>query len=130
MPSWGFANGFRGVADLLGLPTGTGAGFVTGATMANFTGLAAGRHAARCTAFSDVGAIALLFLMSIWFTVEPEEAGLVLRFGRFVRQVPSGLHAKLPYPLEKVVKVPVYTPAPVVAPAPMVAPCPTAASAG
>ena len=30
---------------LLGLPVGTGAGFVTGATMANFTGLAAARHA-------------------------------------------------------------------------------------
>src|SRR5437868_2543131 len=31
--------------DLLGLPAGTAAGFVTGATMANFTGLAAARHA-------------------------------------------------------------------------------------
>ena len=30
---------------LFGLPVGTGAGFVTGATMANFTGLAAARHA-------------------------------------------------------------------------------------
>lgn len=49
--------------------------------------------------------IALLF--TTWFTVEPEEAGLVIRFGRFARQVPSGLHLKLPYPLEKVVKVPV-----------------------
>jgi glutamate/tyrosine decarboxylase-like PLP-dependent enzyme len=31
--------------DLLGLPSGCDVGFVTGATMANFTGLAAGRHA-------------------------------------------------------------------------------------
>jgi glutamate/tyrosine decarboxylase-like PLP-dependent enzyme len=30
--------------DLLGLPAASGVGFVTGATMANFTGLAAGRH--------------------------------------------------------------------------------------
>jgi glutamate/tyrosine decarboxylase-like PLP-dependent enzyme len=31
--------------DLLGLPSGSGVGFVTGATMANFTGIAAGRDA-------------------------------------------------------------------------------------
>jgi len=33
------------LVDVLGLPPGTGAGFVTGATMANFTCLAAARHA-------------------------------------------------------------------------------------
>jgi glutamate/tyrosine decarboxylase-like PLP-dependent enzyme len=33
------------LVDLLGLPVGTGMGFVTGATMANFAGLAAARHA-------------------------------------------------------------------------------------
>jgi len=32
------------LVDLLGLPEGTGAGFVTGATVANFTALAAARH--------------------------------------------------------------------------------------
>ncbi len=32
------------VADLLGLPSGLSAGYVTGATMANWTGLAAARH--------------------------------------------------------------------------------------
>src|SRR5690606_18420097 len=31
--------------ELLGLPAGCGAGFVTGATVANFTALAAARHA-------------------------------------------------------------------------------------
>jgi glutamate/tyrosine decarboxylase-like PLP-dependent enzyme len=33
------------LVDVLGLPSGTGAGFVTGATMANFSGLGAARHA-------------------------------------------------------------------------------------
>jgi modulator of FtsH protease HflK len=55
--------------------------------------------------------VALLVVLPIvftsWFTIEPEEAGIVLRFGRFVRQVPSGPHMKLPFPLETVVKVPV-----------------------
>jgi modulator of FtsH protease HflK len=53
------------------------------------------------------GLVALSVLFTTWFTIDPEEAGIVLRFGRFVRQVPSGLHMKLPYPLETVVKVPV-----------------------
>lgn len=35
----------RWVLDLLGLPSGAGVGFVTGATMANLSGLAAARHA-------------------------------------------------------------------------------------
>jgi glutamate/tyrosine decarboxylase-like PLP-dependent enzyme len=35
----------RWLVDILGLPDGATVGFVTGATMANFTGLAAGRHA-------------------------------------------------------------------------------------
>lgn len=35
----------RWLVDVLGLPPGTGGGFVTGATMANFTALAGARHA-------------------------------------------------------------------------------------
>ncbi len=39
------------LVDLLGLPAGSGAGFVTGATVANFTALAAARH----RVLADVG---------------------------------------------------------------------------
>jgi len=46
----------RWLVDLLGLPKGTTAGFVTGATMANFTGLAAARHAMLARAGWDVEA--------------------------------------------------------------------------
>jgi len=49
----------------------------------------------------------LYFFNSFWFTVEPEEVGLVLRFGHFVRETKPGLHLKLPAPAETVVKVPV-----------------------
>ena len=46
----------RWLVELLGLPPETGAGFVTGATMANFTGLAAARHALLEQAGWDVEA--------------------------------------------------------------------------
>lgn len=44
----------RWLVDVLGLPAGTGGGFVTGATMANFTCLAAARHAVLERAGWDV----------------------------------------------------------------------------
>jgi modulator of FtsH protease HflK len=51
--------------------------------------------------------IVLFFLFSTWFTVEPEEVGMVLRFGKYVRPCHAGLHLKFPYPIETVIKVPV-----------------------
>ena len=42
------------LVDLFGLPAGTSAGFTTGATMANFTALAAARHALLARAGWDV----------------------------------------------------------------------------
>ncbi len=50
--------------------------------------------------------VAIIF-WNLWFTVEPEEVGVVFRFGRYVREAPPGLNFKLPDPIEKVVKVPV-----------------------
>jgi len=44
------------LVDLFGLPAGTGGAFVTGATMANFSGLAAARHALLAQAGWDVEA--------------------------------------------------------------------------
>jgi membrane protease subunit HflK len=36
------------------------------------------------------------------FQVRPDELGVVMRFGQFVRQEPPGLHFRLPYPIEEV----------------------------
>lgn len=49
----------------------------------------------------------LVFFFSLWFTIAPEEVGVVLRFGKYVRTVNPGLNFKLPFGIEKVYKVPV-----------------------
>ena len=47
-------------------------------------------------------AIAVMGFYAFTFTVRPDELGVVLRFGQFVRQEPPGLHPRLPYPIEEV----------------------------
>ncbi len=49
----------------------------------------------------------IVFLFSLWFTIKPEEVGVVLRFGKYTRTVDPGLNFKLPFGIEKVYKVPV-----------------------
>ncbi len=57
--------------------------------------------------------ILILFILIIiggyssFFTVAPEEVGVILRFGRYVRTVNPGLHFKVPFGVEAVYKVPV-----------------------
>ena len=55
-----------------------------------------------------VGIIAaVMVLMSGFYTIGPEEAGLVLRFGRYARTSEPGLHFKLPLGVEVVRKLPI-----------------------
>jgi membrane protease subunit HflK len=55
-----------------------------------------------------VAAILLVsFTMSSWFTIDPEEVGVVLRFGKYHRIANPGLNFKMPLGLENVYKVPV-----------------------
>ena len=51
--------------------------------------------------------LVVIFLWSSWFTVEPEEAGVIQRFGKYVRTVDPGLNFKLPFGIETITKVPV-----------------------
>jgi len=53
-------------------------------------------------------ALAVLFLLfTAYYQVEPEEVGVVQRFGAYVRTTDPGPHLKLPFGIETVRKVPV-----------------------
>jgi membrane protease subunit HflK len=58
-----------------------------------------GNLGGRGVALIALAAIAL-WCFSGFFRVEPDELGVVLRFGKFVREVPPGLSYHLPYPIE------------------------------
>jgi glutamate/tyrosine decarboxylase-like PLP-dependent enzyme len=69
----------RWLVELLGLPEGTGAGFVTGATMANFSCLAAARHAVLQRAGWDIAADGLFGAPPITVVVGDEVHVAVLK---------------------------------------------------
>ena len=52
-------------------------------------------------------AILAIWMVSGFYTVGPEEQGVVFRFGKYVETTSSGLNYHLPTPLEKVTVVPV-----------------------
>jgi membrane protease subunit HflK len=53
------------------------------------------------------GIILLIIAFSTFYTISPEEIGVILRLGKYVRTTDPGLHTKLPLGIEKVTKVPV-----------------------
>ncbi|ODV12985.1 MAG: HflK protein [Rubrivivax sp. SCN 70-15] len=68
------------------------------------------KHAAelggRRIAAAVTGVLLLLLLWSTWFTVQPEETGIVQRFGAVSRTAGPGLHFKFPAGIESVRFVP------------------------
>ncbi len=54
-----------------------------------------------------LGVLVLIFLFTSWFTIGPEEVGVILRFGEYTRTVQPGPHFKIPFGVEEVYKVPV-----------------------
>ena len=54
-----------------------------------------------------IGVVVIIFLLSSFFTVGPEEVGVIQRFGEYVRTASPGLNFKLPLGVETVNKVPV-----------------------
>ena len=51
--------------------------------------------------------LAAIVAFSSVFTIQPEEVGVVLRFGEYNRTAEPGLNFKMPSPLEQIFKVPV-----------------------
>jgi membrane protease subunit HflK len=62
-------------------------------------GLLPGNLGGRGFALIAMAAV-VLWAFSGFFRVEPDEVGVVLRFGKFVREVQPGLNYHLPYPIE------------------------------
>jgi membrane protease subunit HflK len=53
------------------------------------------------------GVVLLVLLLTGYYQIEPDEVGVVQRFGRFVRTSEPGPHLKIPFGVETVTKVPV-----------------------
>ncbi len=54
-----------------------------------------------------IAVLVLAVVVSSFYTIDPEEAGVVMRFGKYTRTTDPGLHFKLPLGIERVIKVPV-----------------------
>jgi membrane protease subunit HflK len=51
--------------------------------------------------------VLLTALFTCWAKIEPQERGVVLRFGKFNKTMEPGLHFRLPFSIDRVEKVPV-----------------------
>jgi len=51
--------------------------------------------------------VVVVILFGSFYQIRPEEMGVILRFGKFVRTTDPGLHLKLPLGIETLTKVPV-----------------------
>lgn len=50
--------------------------------------------------------VALIGINTAFYTIPAESEGIVLRFGRYIDKVASGLHGKLPFGIDEVIEVP------------------------
>jgi membrane protease subunit HflK len=57
--------------------------------------------------YGVIGIFVLIFIFSSFFTVSPEEVGVILRFGKYSHSADPGLNFKLPLGIDQLEKVPV-----------------------
>ena len=60
----------------------------------------------RTVAAGLAALVALVAMAGTLYQIEPEEVGVILRFGKYARQTDPGLHVKLPF-IEEMIRVPV-----------------------
>jgi membrane protease subunit HflK len=53
-----------------------------------------------------LGFLVLTAVNMSFYTIPAESEGIVLRFGRYIDKVPSGLHAKIPFGVDDIIEVP------------------------
>jgi len=51
--------------------------------------------------------LVIILLKGAFYTIQPSEVGVILRFGKFIKTTSPGLHFKLPLGIEKAIPVPV-----------------------
>ena len=59
----------------------------------------------RSLIYIGLGLLAVIFLVSAFYTIETDEVGVIQRFGQYTRITQPGLHLKLPFGIETVEKV-------------------------
>ncbi len=53
-----------------------------------------------------IGVLLVIFILrGVFYTIQPSEVGVVLRFGKFINTTPPGLHLKLPLGIDTVIPV-------------------------
>ena len=60
----------------------------------------------RTAALGLLALVVLVSLLGTVYQIEPEEVGVIQRFGKYAREAPPGLHFKLPF-VEEMTRVPV-----------------------
>lgn len=112
---WGSSGGGGGGQNPWGRPTGGGGGGGGGPTPPDleemlrkgqdrFKKMMPGGVGGGRGLLLVIGALALIWLATGFFRVDPEQRGVVLRFGEYVRTVGPGLHYHLPSPIESVLR--------------------------
>jgi len=57
--------------------------------------------------YGIIAVVVLAVMAGSYYQVAPDEMGVILRFGKYVRTSDPGLHFKLPFGIETLTKVPV-----------------------